>query len=340
MKKPLIGITMGDPAGVGPELCLRVLSESTVLDQCVPVVFGDAGVLRRVAGTCGLPAPDCVVPLKEWTKTADGSTLQGDGRQAVVDCDAVNARDVRPGEIRREYGRAAYTYIETAVNAAMAGHVAAISTAPIHKESLRLAEIPHPGHTEILAALTGAERVCMMMTSEAITVSLATIHIPVHELPERLTHKSILDAIELTFEAMRWLGKASPRIVVCALNPHGGENGLFGHEEQEIIGPAVLEARAGGYAVEGPIVPDTAFLPERRKEVDAYVVMYHDQGLIPFKMLAFDEGVNITLGLPIIRTSVDHGTAFDIAWQGKASAKSLIQSVLWAVRLQAGPRSC
>jgi len=327
MKKPIIGITMGDPAGIGPELCLRVLDEPEVLQQCVPVIFGDMTVLSRVARTCGLSEPACTIPLREWTKK------QKIGKPVVVDCGGIEGQAVRPGEIQAACGHAAYVYIEAAINAATAGHIAAIATAPINKESLQLAGIPYPGHTEMLAALTGAERVCMMLASTEITVSLVTTHVGYAEVPAQLTRDRILDVIELTVGVMKRLGKPLPRIAVCGLNPHGGEHGLFGCEEQEIVEPAVVEARRKGLAVAGPLPPDTAFLPEKRKKVDAYIVMYHDQGLIPFKMLAFDKGVNITLGLPIIRTSVDHGTAFDIAWKGKASANSLIQSVLWAVKL-------
>lgn len=327
MNPPLIGITMGDPAGIGPELCLRVLNEPTVLEQCVPVVFGDVDVLRRVAGACGLPGPAGVTPIEQWQEKHIGQAA------AVIDCGAVEGRAVRPGEIQESCGRAAYTYIEAAINAAMTGRIAAIATAPINKESLHLAGISYPGHTEILAALTGAKRACMMLASEEIAVSLATIHMGYAEVPDQLTAERILDVIELTADAMNRLGKASPRIAVCGLNPHGGEHGLFGREEQDIIEPAIAEARARGLTIDGPLPPDTAFLPGKRRVVDAYVAMYHDQGLIPFKMLAFDKGVNITLGLPIVRTSVDHGTAFDIAWKGQASPNSLIQSVLWAVKL-------
>lgn len=326
MNRPLIGITMGDPAGIGPELCLRVLNEQKVLEQCVPVIFGDLDVLRHVADVCGLPEPFNVIPVEEWVGKSHVEN------SIVINCGVIEGQAVRPGKIQEACGRAAYTYIETAINAAMAGHVSAIATAPINKESLRLAAVPYPGHTEIFAALTGAKRVCMMLASEEITVSLVTGHIGYAEVPATLTTTRILDVIELTAEAMTRLGKASPRIAVCGLNPHGSEHGLFGREEQELIEPAIAKARAMGFAIDGPLPPDTAFLPGKRSQIDAYVVMYHDQGLIPFKMLAFDKGVNITLGLPIIRTSVDHGTAFDIAWKGLASPNSLIQSVLWAVK--------
>jgi 4-hydroxythreonine-4-phosphate dehydrogenase len=177
-----------------------------------------------------------------------------------------------------------------------------------------------------------------MMASSELIVSLATIHVALERVKGLLTRRGILEVILLTADALRRLGRRVPSIAVCGLNPHAGEHGIFGDEERRIIAPAIAEARAKGLRVEGPLPPDTAFLPPKRRAVDAYVAMYHDQGLIPFKLLAFERGVNITLGLPIVRTSVDHGTAFDIAWQGKASAASLIESIRWAARLAgAGP---
>jgi 4-hydroxythreonine-4-phosphate dehydrogenase len=328
MNKPVIGITMGDPAGVGPELCLRILKEKKVLQKCRPVIFGDASVLERVGRLCRLSHNFPVVPIEEWIRkegVADTSM--------VIDCQAVEADRISPGRISTVCGSASYRYVEAAVYSAERGQIAAIATAPINKESLNMAGIRYPGHTEILASLTHTRRVCMMMASDEIKVSLVTIHIGLAEVRKQLSRQRIMDAIELTAGVMKKLGRSSPRIAVCALNPHGGEHGLFGKEEKEIIEPAIKHAQKEGLNVIGPVVPDTAFLPEKRREFDAYVVMYHDQGLIPFKMLAFDSGVNITLGLPIVRTSVDHGTAFDIAWQGKASAGSMVQSILWAVKL-------
>jgi 4-hydroxythreonine-4-phosphate dehydrogenase len=215
----------------------------------------------------------------------------------------------------------------------MAGGVQAVVTGPIHKEALQLAGVRFPGHTEILAAMTGSRSVCMMMASREITVSLVTTHVNYEAVPEMLSRRRIVEVIRLTAEAVGRIRRRAPRLVVCGLNPHAGEHGLFGAEEDEIIVPAVEDARKKGFNVEGPIPADTAFVPTRRRTTDAYVCMYHDQGLIPFKMLAFETGVNITLGLPIVRTSVDHGTAFDIAWQGKASAESLVQAILMAADL-------
>ena len=210
----------------------------------------------------------------------------------------------------------------------------AIATGPIHKEALHAARIPFPGHTEILAERTRSAKTCMMLTSDAITCALVTVHVGYREVPALLTRERILATIELTAAAMRKLRGRAPRLTVCGLNPHAGEHGLFGEgEEERIIAPAVEEARAKGIAVTGPLSPDTAFLPKFRKDTDAYVCMYHDQGLILLKAPAFEDAVNVTLGLPIVRTSVDHGTAFDIAWKGVADVSSFVRAVELAAQL-------
>lgn len=330
-RQPVIAVTMGDPAGIGPELCLRVLREASLRAECVPVVFGDADLLRRVARSCDLPEPARVVTHAQWK--ADPHPR----RPLVVDCAAIDTAVVRPGQIATACGRAAYAYIKASIRAALRGETAAVATAPIHKEALHLAGVPYPGHTEIFASLTGAERVCMMLASQEIIASFVTGHIGLVDVPASIAAERVLEVIQLTDDAMRRLRGVVPRIAVCGLNPHSGEHGLFGRqEEQRFIEPAISAARAQGIDVKGPLPPDAAFVPAQRRQVDAFVCMYHDQGHIPFKMLAFDSGVNITLGLPIIRTSVDHGTAFDIAWTGRASPNSLFQAVRWAARLAAG----
>jgi len=330
--KPTVAVTMGDPAGVGPELCLRAVKDADVLERCVPLIVGDASVLQRVSDVLGLECPLLVIRAGDWRD----ATVRGD--TAIVDCGALHGETVTPGRVDRECGRASCTYIETAVEAAVAGRVAAVTTGPISKESLHLADVPYPGHTEMLAALTGSKRFGMMLASEEIKVSLATIHVGYADVVRQLTRERIVETVELTVETLARLGHPEPLIAVCGLNPHGGEHGLMGSEEQDIIAPAIGDCRRGGISLEGPLAPDTAFVPAMRSRVDAYVAMYHDQGLIPFKMLAFDVGVNMTMGLPILRTSVDHGTAFDIAWKGRASPGSLVQSILWAVRLAGSER--
>ncbi len=313
--KPVIALTMGDPAGVGPELCLRMLAAPEVLACSTPILFGDFRLIQRVAATTGLPLP----PPSAFRD---------------IPCEGLDA--IIPGKLSPACGAAAYRCVETAIREALAGQVKAIVTAPLNKESLHLAGIPYPGHTEMLSHLTGAKRTCMMLSSEKITTSLVTTHTSLASVPGKLSTKAILDTLHLTAETMRRLRRQEPRLVVCALNPHAGEHGLFGDEEARIIEPAIIQARQEGLIVEGPLAPDTAFLPDRLANTTAHICMYHDQGLIPFKMLAFETGVNITLGLPIIRTSPDHGTAFDIAWTGKANPTSMRQAVLYAVKLIIG----
>lgn len=314
MTLPRIAITMGDPAGVGPELCLRLLADPRVRTFCTPVVFGDRGVLNRVAAHLGWPPPP------------------GD----ILDLSATDADAVEPGKVSAACGAAAYRYFTHAIDETLAGRVDAVATAPINKESLHAAGFPFPGHTEILATRTRAERSCMMLTAPEITCSLVTVHVGYREVPALLTTPRILDTIELTAAAMERIRGRKPRLLVCGLNPHAGEHGLFGdREEERVIVPAIDAARARGIDIDGPLPPDTAFLPKYRKACDAYVCMYHDQGLIPLKALAFEDAVNVTLGLPIVRTSVDHGTAFDIAWKGVADVSSLVHAVTLAAKLSA-----
>jgi len=329
--RPVLGLTMGDPAGIGPEICLRALNENSVTAQCVPVLFGDAGVLARVGKLTMSALPAQVISSAEWAK------LDSIAEPLIVDCATLDAGSVEPGNISAVCGKAGYLYIEKSIQAALTKRIDAVVTAPIHKEALRLAGVSHPGHTEIFTALTGARRSCMMLYSDKLTVSMVTTHIGYHEVPGRLSVERVLNVIELTAEAMGWMLRRPPRIGVCGLNPHAGEHGLFGQgEEERFVEPAVIEAQRRGIDATGPLVPDAAFTSGVRSRFDAIVCLYHDQGHIPFKMLAFDTGVNTTLGLPIVRTSVDHGTAFDIAWQGKADSTSLFSAMRVAVELATG----
>jgi len=331
MSLPKIAITMGDPAGVGPEVCLHALASAELAGRCIPIVFGDAAVLARCAERTGLPAPP---------RTIAAADLDGCAQPAVLDCGALAVGDFTPGTISAATGRAAFTYVNRAIDAALAGQVAAVSTGPMNKEALSLAGIHFPGHTEIFAARTQAARSCMMQYSEEITCTFVTVHVGYAEVPALLTTERILEVIALTAEALLRIRGRAPKIVVCGLNPHAGEHGLFGQREEErIILPAIAAARAAGHDVEGPLPPDTAFLPWKRKATDAFVCMYHDQGHIPVKALAFDSAVTTTLGLPIIRTSVDHGTALDIAWQGRVNPSSLFHAVRLAVKMASLPAS-
>ena len=326
---PRVAVTMGDPAGVGPELCLRLLRDARILRACVPIVVGDAGVFRRVAHQLGWPEPERVLDRTDWAHSGESTDAP-----CVLDLQAIDAAAVEPGTVSAACGAAAYAYVTFAIDAALAGAVDAIATGPLHKESLHAAGVPFPGHTEILASRTRAARSCMMLTAEAITCSLVTAHVGYRDVPALLTTVAVSNAIELTAEAMRRIRGRAPRLIVCGLNPHAGERGLFGdREEERIIAPAVEAARAAGLDVRGPLPPDTAFLPKYRAACDAYVCMYHDQGLIPLKALAFEDAVNVTLGLSIVRTSVDHGTAFDIAWAGTADVSSFVKAVELAVKL-------
>jgi 4-hydroxythreonine-4-phosphate dehydrogenase len=238
-----------------------------------------------------------------------------------------------PGVLSAKAGRASYESIVRAVEAAQRGDVAAIATAPINKEAFRLAGLRWSGHTDLLAELTGARHVAMMFHSEPLRVVLATIHIALAEVPRALTASALEETIALTARELPRFGVARPRIAVAGLNPHAGEHGLFGREELEIIAPAVARARSQGVDASGPFPADTLFVRAARGEFDVVVACYHDQGLIPVKLLAFGQAVNVTLGLPIVRTSVDHGTAFDIAGRGVADAGSMIQAVVLAARL-------
>jgi 4-phospho-D-threonate 3-dehydrogenase / 4-phospho-D-erythronate 3-dehydrogenase len=327
-----IAITMGDPAGVGPELCLRLVTDKRLPQFCAPIIIGDDSVLRRVALEIDVPYPwqFGVLTPKSWANCYTQISLP-----VLIDLGNVErASQIEPGKVSAECGRAAYEYVKFAIDEALAGRVDAIATGPLHKEALHAAGVPHPGHTEILAEQTNTPRVCMMLTSDEITCSLATVHVGYRDVADLLTRDLVRETIEFTAAAMEQLRGRKPQLLVCGLNPHAGEHGLFGHHEEErVIAPAIEDARAKGINVRGPLPPDTAFLPKFRKGTDAYVCMYHDQGLIPLKALAFEDAVNVTLGLPIVRTSVDHGTAFDIAWKGVADVSSFVKAVQLAVKL-------
>ena len=329
MTRPRIAVTMGDPAGIGPEICLHLLSNADIASQCISIIFGDASLLQRVAEKTGLPFSAPIISKDEWPKRSPNLE-----EPAVLDLRIVDGALIQPAKVSALAGKAGFGYVNAAIDAALAGQVAAVSTAPLNKEALRAAGIDFPGHTEIFAARTHAPRWCMMQYSDEITCTFVTVHVGYAQVPALLTTARILEVIELTAEGLQRIRGRAPKIVVLGLNPHAGEHGLFGdREEERIIIPAIEAARAKGLHVEGPIPPDTAFLPWTRRKTDAFVCMYHDQGHIPVKALAFDTAVNTTLGLPVIRTSVDHGTAFDIAWKGEANPSSLYHAVRLAVKL-------
>lgn len=322
-----MAITMGDASGVGPELVLRRAADGALTDGSV-AVYGDAEILRRGCSLLGVDVPVAVVP-------EPGAVVVGS--LSVVDAGLMRASDHRPGQLDRASGAAALAYVAAATDAAIAGEVAGVVTMPINKEATQLTDPAFVGHTEFIAERCGADSVTMMLSAELDQGSLAVTHVSTHcslrEAIDRVRHDRVVDVIRLTDTALRGHLDA-PRIAVCGLNPHAGEHGLFGSEDREHIAPAIATAAREGIDASGPHPADTVFFQAvRRHRYDAIVVMYHDQGHAPMKLLAFDTGVNITLGLPIIRTSVDHGTAFDIAWTGQAFTESLDHALAAAWRL-------
>jgi 4-phospho-D-threonate 3-dehydrogenase / 4-phospho-D-erythronate 3-dehydrogenase len=324
VQRPVIAVTMGDPAGVGPELCLDLLQKNDLLESSVPVIVGDARVLDRVAQR-----------VRAKINTTRTYSLTAPLEQPVIlDIpDALNGQDVAPGGSNSKCGRASARFIETAVRLCLNGQASAMVTAPICKKALNLAGVHFPGHTEMLASLVGSQRVALMLYSEKIAVAFVTLHQSFASVPAALTTERVLEVGTLLNRYMRQLRGGRPRLALLGLNPHAGEEGLFGDEEERILAPAVQRLRALGIQVDGPMPPDVAFTPEALARYTGHIALYHDQGGIPFKMLAFDEGVNVTMGLGIVRTSPDHGTAFDIAWKGKVRPDSFLSAYQLAVRL-------
>lgn len=329
MFKPLL-LTMGDPTGVGPELIIKALLEGAFDGLCRPLlVAGDAGVLERAAGVFAQP---CAVTfgtgLVSHRLTIAGRTLD------VHALSALPAADLIYGQPTAACGRAMAEYIEWACNRCQSGAAAGMVTAPINKAAIHGAGYDFPGHTELLAARCGVDKVVMMLGGARLKVCLVTTHLALAQVPKALSSAEILATIRITDASFkRFFGLQQPRIAVLALNPHAGEGGLFGDEEARLIAPAIAAARAEGIAATGPHSADTLFHFAARGSCDAVVCMYHDQGLIPLKLLHFEDGVNVTLGLPIVRTSVDHGTAYDIAGSGKASTASLVAAINMAVEM-------
>lgn len=322
MKRPVLAITMGDPSGVGPEIILKALAREDVRASCVPLVVGSADVLRHVAEMLRLPA--------SLQTVADVSAIPETGI-AVWDIPA-DLDAIEIGVEGAESGRVAVEAVRQAVALTQGGQAAAIVTAPLNKRAISLAGFPYPGHTEMLAELAGAAKVAMLLVTPTLRVIHVSTHVSLREAIERVRPERIRTVIEIADRTLRQMKIAPPRIAVAGLNPHAGEGGLFGREEIEIITPAVEEARQAGFDATGPYPPDTIFHRAGRGEFDVVVAMYHDQGHIPVKLAGFESGVNVSVGLPFVRTSVDHGTAFDIAGKGIASEQSLVE----AIRLAAG----
>lgn len=317
--KPVIAITMGDPVGVGPEIILKALVDKRVRNAAAPFVIGDAGLLRFLARKLKLRAP------------AD---------KDVLNLSNLDIKRLKPGRPVKESSRAMISYVKDAVSMALDGAADAIVTAPISKEAAKMAGFKFPGHTEFIAHLTNTKDFRMMLGGEDLKVILVTIHEPLKKVPGLITKESVLKTIKITDASFRGFGLKRPRIAVAGLNPHAGESGMFGDEDMKIIAPAIQKAKRLGINAVGPLPPDTVFYRAvRKKEFDCVVCMYHDQGLGPLKLLHFEDGINATLGLPIIRTSVDHGTAYDIAWKGIASHESLVSAIVMAAQMVKGKAS-
>jgi 4-hydroxythreonine-4-phosphate dehydrogenase len=330
---------MGDVAGVGPEVIARAWPDSPLRELARPLVVGSVAVMGRALATCGIDAEVQEVDRPEEARPTD----------RVIPClegTELDVSGVPPGVVDPRAGRAASDFLARAIDLAMAGRIDAITTLPLNKESLNAGGVPFPGHTEILADRCRVPRHAMMLYLPPTPVSPgglgvvhATLHVPLRAIFDLLTVDLVFGKIVLAAEAMRpLLGGRATRVAVAGLNPHAGEHGLFGDEEETIIAPAIERARADGVDVQGPIAADTLFSRALAGEFDAVVAMYHDQGHVALKTIGFDHAVNVTLGLPIIRTSVAHGTAFDIAWEGRARTDSLINAVRVAARL-AGSRA-
>jgi 4-hydroxythreonine-4-phosphate dehydrogenase len=330
--KPILGITIGDPAGIGPEVVAKAFAGRDLFRLGRPVVIGSLPVMEATVRALRLPLRVARVRGHEhW--------LGRRGEVPVVDPLKRPLGRIRMGAPARATGAASVAFIEAAVRLAENGCLDAIVTAPINKEAMNLAGHAYPGHTELLADLTRSKEVGMMIVGGPLKILFATTHVALARLPAALTPACVGRAIRLAHRAMRELfGVARPRLGVAALNPHAGEGGLFGREERRIILPAARRARAAGLDASDPLPADTLFVKAARGDFDAVVAMYHDQGLIPLKLLAFGTCVNLTVGLPIIRTSVDHGTAYDIAGKGLADCGSLIEAARLAARLAAARR--
>lgn len=327
MAKPVVAITMGDPAGIGPEVVLKALTHPEIRKACHPLVLGDLGVLERT-----VRGKQCAIKLVPWAEGRVAS--ENKGAISVYRLSSLSPAESRPGHPTKACGEASYRYIKTAAGLVLSRAAAAIATAPIGKRILQLAGYPYPGHTELLAELARTPECRMMLLGKGLKVVLVTVHLPMAAVSKELTRRRVRVTLELTEKALRkFFGVPRPRLAVAALNPHAGEGGIFGLEEKRVILPAVEDVRSEGIRAYGPFPADSLFFQAVRGDYDAVVCMYHDQGLIPLKLLYFFGSVALTIGLPFIRTSVDHGTAYDIAGKWRADDSSMKEAILLAARL-------
>ena len=336
---PLIAITMGDPAGIGPEITVKALADKKIYEICRPIVIGDAYIMNKAINlikSCN---------HSPWLQTPwlQNNNLQiniiSEPEKAIfhpcnlnlIEGSTLSSKVFSPSKACKETGIAMQNYITTGIDMALMKSIDALVTCPITKTALKLAGSEFHGHTELLAHKTNTSKYAMMLAGPKLKVVLVSIHIPLSEVPARLSIEKIIETIEITHFSLRKRFKIEkPVIAVAGLNPHAGEDSMFGSEEKDIILPAVNYTKAKGWDISGPLPPDTVFYHAAQGKYDAVICMYHDQGLIAFKMLHFKDGVNTSLGLPIIRTSVDHGTAYDIAWKGIADSTSLIEAIKMA----------
>lgn len=339
VRKPKIpiAITMGDAAGIGPEIIVKALERKELHRQALPVVIGDARTMQQALSIAKSR-------LKIWAISDPEQVREAPGTINVLDLKNIDLQNLKHGRVDPMPGKAAVEYIQKAVTLAMEGRVAAIVTAPIHKEAINKAGFHYAGHTELLSHLTGTKEYCMLLAHGPFRVSHVTTHTSMRNACDRIKKGRVLTVIRLTYEFLKKLGIENPRIGVAGLNPHSGEDGLFGDEEKKEIIPAIEEAKGKGWSVDGPVPPDTVFTKMKGKQYDAVVAMYHDQGHIAVKLVGFSmkpggkewdkmSGINMTLGLPIIRTSVDHGVAFGKAGEGRANPQSMVDAIKQAIQL-------
>lgn len=323
-QRPVIGITLGDPVGVGPEIIVKAFSDPTFFEKTRPIVLGDVGILETA---CAILKSD--IDIHPVDTPSKGKYQKGS--IDVIPLSTLDRKTTLWGKPTEQTGKAMTQYILTGIDLALSGETQAIVTCPINKIAMNMAGYHYNGHTELLAERTQTKRYAMMLAGERLRVVLVTIHMPFIEVAKTISIEKIVDLIRLTDHSLKTrFGIQSPRIAVAGLNPHASEEGMFGTEEKEIISPAIDIVKSEGMEVKGPFPPDTVYYHAVKGAFDVVVSMYHDQGLIPFKLIHFEDGVNTTLGLPIIRTSVDHGTAYDIAGTGKARPDSLIAAVKMA----------
>lgn len=324
--RPTIAVTIGDPAGVGPEVTVKALADAELHLVCRPLVIGDAGVVRRAAEIAG-------AALVFQPVGGVASARFEHGAVDMLDLQNVRWEELELKRASAAGGTASIEYVSMAVQLALSDQIDAIATGPINKQAIHLAGYEYIGHTELLADLTNARRCTTMLTTRDLRVTHVTRHVPLRDVANHITKQRVLDTIVVTAEGLRHIGLKHPRLGVAALNPHGGDAGLLGQEEIEQIAPAVTAAREMGIDARGPFPADSVFFRATAGEFDAVVAMYHDQGHIPVKVHDFERSYTVTLGLPIVRTSVDHGTAYDIAWQGTSSPTSMIEAIKAAARL-------